>query len=335
MTKSALNILVFDIGGTNLRAAIFDTASFAVSTPIIKPTPNNLGENSRTKEILYLDLISLILSTANELTTDTPVDAICIAFPGPINNSMQILAAPGIWGKNPSGPIDIVSHLKESWADVPVFVLNDITAAGYRYTSETRQTFYITTVSTGIGSKLFTNGQPQLGADGAGGEIGHLKVLHDDLAPICDCGERGHLQAIASGRGTLNYIKQKATDNIHLFDSSSLTQKCNNQDNITNLNIAEAYRQRDAFAVKAIEESAFFLAEVLAEIHLNETVADFLIIGGFALALGEQYISTMSRLIEQQCQASGKAWTGTICFGDNDDLSGLIGAGKYADTMLR
>ena len=53
-------------------------------------------------------------------------------------------------------------------------------------------------VGTGIGAGLVLGGHLYHGAHGMAGEIGHITVLPD--GPPCDCGKRGCLEAIASGR---------------------------------------------------------------------------------------------------------------------------------------
>jgi len=55
------------------------------------------------------------------------------------------------------------------------------------------------TVSTGIGGAVVSDGRLMRGPDGLAGELGHLTIDID--GPVCGCGARGHLEAIASGSG--------------------------------------------------------------------------------------------------------------------------------------
>jgi predicted NBD/HSP70 family sugar kinase len=52
-------------------------------------------------------------------------------------------------------------------------------------------------VGTGIAAGLLLGGRLRRGARGAAGEIGHLPV--DPEGPVCECGQRGCLEAVASG----------------------------------------------------------------------------------------------------------------------------------------
>lgn len=55
--------------------------------------------------------------------------------------------------------------------------------------------------SNGIGSGLVLSGQVYRGANGMAGELGHVVV--DDRGALCNCGNRGCLSAVASGRALL------------------------------------------------------------------------------------------------------------------------------------
>jgi glucokinase len=54
------------------------------------------------------------------------------------------------------------------------------------------------TLGTGVGGGLILGGQPYRGATGSGAELGHIVIEFD--GPLCGCGGRGHLEAVASGK---------------------------------------------------------------------------------------------------------------------------------------
>ena len=53
------------------------------------------------------------------------------------------------------------------------------------------------TLGTGIGGGIIVDGEVYRGAQGAGAELGHMII--DENGPICNCGARGCLEALASG----------------------------------------------------------------------------------------------------------------------------------------
>jgi glucokinase len=57
--------------------------------------------------------------------------------------------------------------------------------------------FVYLTVSTGIGGGLVLDGELQYGLGDAAGEVGHQTLMAD--GPLCGCGNRGCLEALASG----------------------------------------------------------------------------------------------------------------------------------------
>ncbi|MCD6525553.1 MAG: ROK family protein [Desulfuromonas sp.] len=332
MNASSRKIMVYDIGGTNLRGAIYCARTQTVSNRVVKKTPNRISLPKISVEEIYLKLLKIIDSMSNELLEQGPVSAASIAFPGPIDREGRIVSAPGIWGRNPSGPINILNDLRKLWPDLPIYICNDLTAAGYRYVDTSDDSFCLVTVSTGIGNKIFIKGEPQLGPNGTGGEIGHAKVLFTKDAPICDCGEQGHLQAISSGRGVLMTIRHQAQINPRHFNNSLLSKKHDNPERISNLSIVEAFHACDLFTVKIVNESIRPLAAMLTYLHLALGLEHFVIIGGFALALGEPYRLTLVKLAGELCWETQTSWDEMIQFGFKDDLSGLIGAGKCACT---
>jgi glucokinase len=54
------------------------------------------------------------------------------------------------------------------------------------------------TLGTGVGGGLILGGRPYRGSIGAGGELGHLVIVHDGA--LCSCGGHGHLESYVSGK---------------------------------------------------------------------------------------------------------------------------------------
>ena len=330
MNFSSDNILVYDIGGTKLRGAIYSPRTKTITAQVVKPTPNRILCPTLSAEELYKETLNSIRTVSNELLKHESVSAVTVAFPGPVDRQGRVIAAPGIWGRNPSGPIDMLADLQTIWPQMRVHIVNDLTAAGYRYLESKTESFCILTVSTGIGSKIFIKGEPQLGADGTGGEIGHAKVLLAENAPLCDCGEPGHLQAISSGRGVLQTIRALAQIDSPAFKASKLGQNRTSLAEISNHLIVEAFRASDPFTVQIIHASLIPLALVLLNLYLALGLDRFIIIGGFALALGEPYRLALVKLIGDYCWESQVRWDEMIQLGIDDDQSGLIGGAKLA-----
>src|SRR5262249_24039674 len=62
-------------------------------------------------------------------------------------------------------------------------------------------------VGTGIGAGLVVNGELSIGASHLAGEIGHTKVVPNGR--LCGCGQRGCVEAYASGRNLANRAREE------------------------------------------------------------------------------------------------------------------------------
>lgn len=83
---------------------------------------------------------------------------------------------------------------------VPVVVENDVNTLAFAYGSEidsaNTSTFIVVTIGRGVGLGMMLNNRPFRGGRGQGGEFGHITV--DPDGPVCECGKRGCLEAVAS-----------------------------------------------------------------------------------------------------------------------------------------
>lgn len=327
--------LVFDVGGSTIRCARFDQSERlihdvqTVETRSFVKFPNESADT--LLDFLEEDLISLSKGVLN----NGQADNITIAFAGPVDESGGILAAPTIFGDEcPSKQLK--PRLKRIWPGSSISILNDVTAAGYRYLRDPCDDLCIVTVSSGIGNKIFVAGKPLVGAKSAGGEIGHLRVDFTENAHRCDCGGIGHLGSIASGRGAVRTaVKIAQVDPKAFLDSIVSEAVGGNPKAMTSRALVAGFKSGDGWATKIIEQTAAPLARILAGIHLSIGIQRFVIYGGFGLALGEKYRQMLSRFATESCWQSEQDFESLIELGFPDDHSGLIGAGRYSAEFMR
>jgi N-acetylglucosamine repressor len=93
---------------------------------------------------------------------------------------------------------------------MPVRVDNDVNtlAVAERHfgAGRDRPDFLLVTVGRGIGLGIVIGGEIYRGAHGGAGEFGHMAVDTAPDAPLCNCGKRGCLEAIASDYGILRAV---------------------------------------------------------------------------------------------------------------------------------
>jgi len=87
----------------------------------------------------------------------------------------------------------------EARLGVPVAVENDVNVATLGAVALTgiRDLVYLS-IGTGLAAGLVLDGALRRGATGAAGEIGHVPI--DPHGAVCQCGQRGCLETVASGR---------------------------------------------------------------------------------------------------------------------------------------
>lgn len=86
--------------------------------------------------------------------------------------------------------------------DVPILVENDARAMAFgewRSSFRSCPSLLLVKVSAGIGAGIVLNGVVQRGAEGAAGNIGHVRLRESDNR-VCTCGSRGCVASLASGR---------------------------------------------------------------------------------------------------------------------------------------
>ncbi|HKW45753.1 MAG TPA: ROK family protein [Candidatus Eremiobacteraceae bacterium] len=271
-------------------------------------------------------------------TLIAPDDPIVFAFPGPIRDRSAILAAPTVVGSEAAIP-DIAADLYARTGR-RVVLLNDVSAAAW-YLSERFEVnrFMVVTVSSGIGSKIFDRRHPSCVLDDVayGGEIGHAQVDKSPSALVCDCGGRGHLGAIASGRGTERLARRYARDVPARFAVSSVALKFGaTADTLTNeSHLVPAGRDGDLWSLAVIKEAAAPLATVISTVVHAAGIEKVIVIGGFAIALGPVYLECLQaglRALDGQGPAS-VAVDRLIVLGDVDSDTCLRGAAVFADRM--
>jgi C7-cyclitol 7-kinase len=320
--------LVFDVGGTQLRAGVYDGTGASLTGVSRVDAPSHLRRPHASWPELRARLLEDMSALRLRLDPGELISSAVVAFPGPIDAEHRVLAAPTLWGALGPYPYPLQSELGRAWPAVDVRVINDVTAAGYRYMEAKDDEFCVVTISSGIGNKVFVQGRPLLGRSGQGGEIGHLQVDTSPSAAVCDCGARGHLGAIASGRGMLARARELAEREESEFRRSALAlESALTPSTLTAEALAAAYRSGDAWSTAVVREGAGALGMVLAAIHLAIGVERIVLIGGFALGLGARFCDDV------QAALAGRCWQGAspaarVLLGKDDGHCALVGAGR-------
>lgn len=322
--------LAFDVGGTSLRAGLYSAEVRALVRETRVATPAALLGEHRASAATTQALFDEMKRVGEETSGTHDVSVIAVAFPGPVDADGNVLAVPTVLGAHDGPPVPLLATCRGLWPGARIVVVNDVTAAGYYYVMRGHRDFCIVTVSSGIGNKVFLGGSPVVGAHAYGGEIGHVCVEDGADAPVCDCGERGHLGAVASGRGVLRRARREAAKDVTGFTGSALGRSASGDPaRITPGLIASAFRAGDAWTADVVRAAARPLARVLATLHAGIGVETFIIMGGFGIALGDSFRRELAQSAAADCWKLGQPWDALFVLGEGDQI-GIVGAAEYA-----
>ena len=239
-----------DVGGTNIKVALVDKSGSIVYSDTV-PTRAEMG---------YEYTISNIIKAIKDLMKESKaskdmIEGIGFGFPGQIDCDNGIVRlAPNI-----PGWVDIpIAQIVSKEFDIPVKVDNDVRCAALAELNygagKGAKNLICITVGTGIGSGLIINGKLVRGASNAAGELGHIKLQMDN-GPICGCGDRGCLEAFASGPA----IVAMAEEYIKGGKSTKYRELAN--PDITPYIVAEAAKQGDVVAKRIFETIGTYIGK--------------------------------------------------------------------------
>ncbi|MFI0232413.1 ROK family protein [Streptomyces sp. NPDC017086] len=320
---------VLDVGGTTLRIGAYDPGTDVLSRVRRVPVDGLHRDPGAPVPVLQRRVVEQIVCEVAAYTGGRPPRALGVAFAGPITAAGLVRAAPTVWGRR-GDPLPLGELLTER-TGAPAVVVNDLTAAAWRYAATEPGDFCLLTISSGIGNKVFRGGEVLVDADGHGGELGHWVCDLSADAPLCDCGGRGHLGAIASGRGVLAAARRAAHAAPAAFRGSRLASLCDSRaDGIDNRAVAAAVRAGDPFATEVLRGTLTPLAQAITSVFTSVGVCRYILMGGFALAVGEPYRRLLvAELVRLGCFGlEPEQIDALVSLGVADDDHGLIGVGR-------
>lgn len=240
----------------------------------------------------YVD--SLMKSWLEKLGMDlSRICSIAVGVPGPIVTDAGMVSGPPImpgWDRFP-----IRQWLQNAWG-CPITLGNDAEfgALGewaYGAGRGVKNLAYIK-VGTGIGAGLLIDGQIYRGSTGCAGEIGHITI--EENGPLCTCGNRGCLEALAGGRA----IARKAIQAVRRGERTSLSE-IPSLDSITAREVIVAARKGDHLSQRLVQEAGYFLGTAIASI-VNLFNPSMVVIGGGVAQVGDLLLDPVRKTVKQR-----------------------------------
>lgn len=221
---------------------------------------------------------------------DVPTWAVSVGLPGPVDFETGRPVAPPIM---PGWNGFDVRRRFESRFDAPVWVDNDVnllTFSERRRRGENADLIYCK-IGSGIGAGLLSKGRLHRGANGAAGDIGHVRV--NGSTELCRCGKIGCLEAIAGGWA----LVRDAEAALDAGASGYLARRSRDAgEELTPAMIARAAEDGDALAISLIQKSARAVGESISAL-VNMFNPGTIVVGGAAAAAGELYLAEVRQRV--------------------------------------
>lgn len=229
----------------------------------------------------------------------------------------EVRARPAALGMGCPGLVDLargatlfLPNLPAHWRDVPVrdilaprigcpvYLLNDVRMATLGELTFGRgrgvRTLVFFALGTGIGGGVAIDGKLRLGPLGAAGELGHQIIVPD--GPRCGCGNRGCLEALASGPAIVaegvRLMQIGLVPHLHASTGGDASR-------VTTKTMAEAAEAGDGAIRDAIVRAAEYLgigvANTIVTLH-----PDLIVLGGGVAQIGDLIFETVRRVVRDR-----------------------------------
>lgn len=263
-----------DIGGTNSKIGILNEKGDLLTNTSIKT------ESIKGVDFSLNKIWNTVLEMAQENSIDFKnIEGIGMGIPGPvINQEIVGFFANFPWKRNIniSKKMENISKVKTKLDnDVNVIALGEtIFGAGKGFSKSVT-----IALGTGIGGGIFIDGKLISGANGVGGEIGHMKLVQN--GKLCGCGQKGCFEAYASATG----IIREAISRLMINKNNGLYEAIHGDLNkLEAKHIFDEAKKGDKFSLDIVDYVSEYLAMGIGNV-LNLINPEVIILsGGVALA---------------------------------------------------
>jgi glucokinase len=318
LDNRALPVLAVDIGGTKIMTAVFSDGGRMLAKEVC-PTLADEGLEAVIERLF--SAIDGLLSQNNMVSSQ--LVGIGIAAAGIIDSGRGLITvSPNLPGWH---DVPLKKIVAEKYS-VDTFLLNDACGAAlgeHRFgAGRGVSNLVLLTLGTGIGGGIIINGELYEGASGSAGEIGHMII--DVNGPECACGNRGCLEALASGVA----IAGDAVNRIKKGEKSSLVEMVRGEiEGITAEQVGAAARGGDSLAMEVISQAAGYLGMAMVNL-VNIFNPEMIILGGGMVELGALFVDPAKKIAaEKAFRVSAQAVD--IVTAQLGNEAGVYGAAAY------
>ena len=311
--------LGIDLGGTKILSAVINSRGEILArdygiTPaekdhksIIGATVESVGKTIDRAHISISELITVGLAVSGLSSPETGI----------------LFTSPHLPGMRDVPILEII----EKRLGKKIFLINDANAAAlgemhFGAARGFRDIIYIT-LSTGIGGGIIIDGRIYTGTIGTAGELGHMTI--NDEGPLCECGNRGCWETLASGTALAREAARRIKEGI---ETSILHHAGGDIEKITAKEVHVAARENDNLAKELIATTGYYIGVGLANL-VNIFNPEIIVIGGGLSNIGDMLLKPAYEEAERRAfvQPYQSVRFALVELGRN---SGVIGAAVFA-----
>ena len=305
-----------DIGGTTIKFGLFTKEGELIEKFVIDTDTSEEGS-----KILPNTAKAILRKLEEKSLTTADVVGVGVGVPGPVDDDGVVLIGVNInWLKSVA-----VKEILANLLGIPVSVTNDanIAALGEMWLGAAKgaNSAIMYTLGTGVGGGIIADGKVINGANGAGGEIGHLSVVFEGGAQ-CGCGKTGCLETVTSATGIARIAKEKLIE-------TDVGSTLHSIENVEAKDVFDAAKAGDELALEIVESVGYYLGISAANLAASTDPEQFIFGGGVAYA-GDILINSIRKYYEKYAFASIKNTPFVLATLGND--AGIIG-GAYLATQ--
>ena len=282
--------ICLDVGGTKVLGAIFNEKDEIIYR--LKKRSKSGGEGAADVEQVIVDVVEEMIRESG--IDRSKLNAIASCAPGVIDQERGVvLFTPNL----PWRDYDMALAMRKKFG-VPFHVGNDVNlgvlgefhfgaAKGYKNIVG----FF---VGTGLGGGLVLNGSLYTGNQFKAAEYGHM--ILDPEGPLCNCGQRGCLEAFSSKMGMSSYIRQQVGRGRESMMAEAVQEGV-----FRSKKLKKALIAGDRVATEAVDRACHYLAIATGNM-INTLSPDLVLYGGGVIeAVGDIFLEKILSEVDRYC----------------------------------
>ncbi|HEY3670467.1 MAG TPA: ROK family protein [Acidimicrobiia bacterium] len=306
-----------DLGGTNLRIALVDPDGVVVA------------DRRRARPSTVEEIVDTIVSGVRDLAPQRPeARSLGVGAAALVDHDGTVHYSPHV----PSLIDEPLRARLEDAVGLPAVVDNDANVAvlaelvhgAARGCTEV----LLVTLGTGIGGGVVTGGEVRRGAHGFGAEVGHFQV--DPNGPVCNCGQRGHWETLASGNALGVLGRERAAAGAA---PTVLAAADGSVDGITGVLIGDVAQSGAADALAIVEEYAGRVAVGLVGL-VNIFDPELIVVSGGLVELDDVLLAPMRAAFDGRIEGAAHRPEVPIVAAELGEQAGVVGAAVLARELV-